>query len=89
MINLKKKSVQETLDIFNDILKILIEKYIPMSTPNDYNDPWMNPALMRYWKKKYHAWRRYTESKSYQRHQVNKKKGGSLQEEGKTGKKII
>ena len=35
----ENKSVQEAWDIFKDILKSLIEKYIPMSTPNDYNDP--------------------------------------------------
>ena len=57
--------MQEAWDIFKEILKTLIEKHIPMSNPNDYTDPWMKPELMRFWKKKYHAWRRYTENKSY------------------------
>ena len=82
------KSVQEAWDIFKDILKTLIEKYIPMSTPNDYNDPWMNPALMRYWKKKYHAWMRYTESKSYQRHQVYKRKADLFKKKARQAKRL-
>ena len=35
-----------------------------MSKPNDYNKPWMNRSLMRLWRRKHFAWKRYTERKS-------------------------
>ena len=53
------KNVQESWDIFKKILIDLIEKYVPMQTPKDYNEPWMNALIMRLCKNKYHAWKRY------------------------------
>ena len=37
-----EKSVQECCEIFKAKLQALIETYVPMSTPRDYNEPWMN-----------------------------------------------
>ena len=34
----ENKTVQETWEIFRTILRTLIEKYIPMSTPKEYTD---------------------------------------------------
>ena len=51
-IEFADKSVQECWEIFKAKLEALIDKYIPMSKPNDYDKPWMNKALMRLWRKK-------------------------------------
>ena len=69
----ENKTVQECWDIFKLELIRLVKEYVPESTPKDYNEPWMNKGLMKIWKKKYHLWKRYTESKSYYRHQMYKK----------------
>ena len=84
----ENKTVQEVWDIFKDILNALIDKYIPMSTPKDYNDPWMNPSLMRYWKNKYHAWKRYSETKSYHRKQVYKRKADLFKKKARQAKRL-
>ncbi len=47
----RNKSIQEFWEIFKDIIHELIDKFIPMSTPKDYNDPWMNRKLLKLWKK--------------------------------------
>ena len=44
-----------SVGIFKAKIKELVEKYIPMGTPRDHNEPWMNNSLLRQWKKKYHA----------------------------------
>ena len=61
----QNKTVQECWDIFKTKLEALVEEYVPMSKPNDYNEPWMNRTILRQWKKKYFAWKRFTESKSH------------------------
>ena len=58
------KTVDECWEIFKEIVQDLIERYIPMSTPKDYNEPWMNRKLLKLWKKKHHAWNRYSNGKS-------------------------
>ena len=74
-IEFENKSVQECWDIFKNRIETLLIENIPMSKPKDYNEPWMNRALMKRWKKKYFAWRRYTESKSFIRYSEYKKEG--------------
>ena len=69
----ENKTVQECWDIFKAKLKALIEEFIPLTKHKDYNEPWMNGNLMRYWKKKYHAWKRFTEKQSYQRYREYKR----------------
>ena len=84
----ESKSVQECWNIFKSKLEVLVEKYIPMSTPKDYNEPWMNRSLMKTWKKKYHAWKRYSESKSYHRHQVYKRKADLFKKKARQAKRL-
>ena len=62
------KTVQECWDIFKLKIEELIEKYIPLSKPRDYYEPWMNGKLVKVWRNKYFAWERYTESKGYQKY---------------------
>ena len=64
----ENKSAQECWNIFKAELEKLVDEHIPMSIPKDYNEPWMNKGLMKLWKKKYFAWKRYTETKGYQRY---------------------
>ena len=77
-IEFADKSVQECWEIFKAKLEALIDKYIPMSKPNDYDKPWMNKALMRLWRKKHFAWKRYTERKSGPRIRMYKKSANIL-----------
>ena len=44
----ENNTVHEAWETSKARLKELIDKYISMSTPKDFNDPWMNPSLMRY-----------------------------------------
>ena len=82
------KTVHECWIIFKTKLIELVEKYIPMSTPRDYNEPWMNKSLMRYWKKKYHAWKRYTENKSNTRQQAYRKEADVFKKQARRAKRI-
>ena len=41
------KTVQECWDIFKLKIEVLIEKYIQLSKPRDYNEPWMNGKPMK------------------------------------------
>ena len=56
------KSVQECWNIFKEIYNKLVNEYIPLISPKEYNEPWMNEKIMKLWKKKYHAWKRFSES---------------------------
>ena len=77
-VEFEGKTVQESWDIFKKILIDLIEKYVPMATPKDFNEPWMNTPIMRLCKNKYHAWKRYLETKSYERYQEYRKEANKL-----------
>ena len=81
------KTVQECWDIFKQKLESLVDENIPMSIPKDYNEPWMNWKLMRLWKKKYFAWKRFTESKSYLRYREYKKETDMLKKESRKAKR--
>ena len=72
------KTVQECWDIFKAKLELLVEKYIPMSTPKDFNEPWMTSALMRFWKQMNFAWKRYNGRKSGPRYEDYKRRAGNL-----------
>ena len=84
----ENKSVQECWDIFKTKLEALLVENIPMSNPKDYNEPWMNRTLMKKWKKKYFAWKRYTESKSFQRYREYKKEANSLKKDTRQAKRL-
>ena len=82
------KSVHECWDFFKAKQEELVEKYIPMSNPRDYNEPWMNDALLRQWKKKYHAWKRYTTGKNYRRYEEYKRETRVLKKKIRQAKRI-
>ena len=82
------KSVQECWDIFKSKLEVLVEKYIPMSSPKDFNEPWMNNSIMKICKNKYQAWKRYTETKSYHRYQVYRKEVNLLKKCTRQAKRL-
>ena len=58
-----------------------------MSNPKDYNEPWMNNKLLRLWKKKYFAWKRYTERKGYQRYREYKQETEKLKRQSRKAKR--
>ena len=87
------KTVDECWEIFKEIVQDLIERYIPMSTPKDYNEPWMNRKLLKLWKKKHHAWNRYSNGKSQRnwweyRREANKLKKNTRKARRQFEKKI-
>ena len=82
------KTVQECWDIFKLKIEILIEKYIPLSKPRDYNEPWMNGKLMKVWRNKYFAWKRYTETKGYQRYLDYKRETNLLKRQTRIAKRL-
>ena len=49
-----------------------------MSTPKDYNEPWMNRKLLKLWKKKHHAWNRYSNEKSQRKWRMYRKEANKL-----------
>ena len=83
-----EKTVQECWIIFKTKLMELVDKYIPMSTQGDYNEPWMNKSLMRYWKRKYHAWKRYTENKNFARQQEYRREADVFKRQARQAKRI-
>ena len=83
----ENKSVQECWTIFKEKLEKLVDEYIPMSNPKDYNEPWMNNKLLRLWKKKYFAWKRYTERKGYQRYREYKQETEKLKRQSRKAKR--
>ena len=72
-IEFEGKSVQECWEIFKAKLRELVEKHVPMTRPRDYNEPWMNKKLMKFWRKKHFAWKRFTERDSYEAYREYRK----------------
>ena len=83
------KTVNECWIIFKNILEELVDKYIPMSNPKDYNEPWMNGRLIRKWKKKHFAWKRFTESRSYASYQEYKRETNGLKKQTRKAKRLF
>ena len=69
----ENKTLEESWIMYKEKLKQLVEEYVPIAKPRDYNQPWMNEPLMKLFKNKHHAWKRYTETKGYVRYMVYKK----------------
>ena len=86
-VEFENKNVQECWDIFKSKLEALLVENIPMSNPKDYNEPWMNRTLMKKWKKKYFAWKRYTESKSFSKFREYKKEADLLKKNARQAKR--
>ena len=66
-------NINQFVTRFNDIIHEKIKKYVPMKTKkkrtNGSNVPWMNKKSLKAIKRKYHAWKRYTETKSHARYE--------------------
>ena len=82
------KSVHECWDFFKAKQKELEVEYIPMSNPRDFNEPWMNNALLKQWKKKYHAWKRYTAGKNYRKYVEYRRETNMLKKKIRQAKRI-
>ena len=82
------KSVHECWDFFKAKQEELVGRYIPMSDPKDYNEPWMNNALLKQWKKKYHAWKRYTAGKNYRKYEEYRRETNVLKKKIRQAKRI-
>ena len=61
------KDVHQRWEILKSKLEELISQYIPLSEPRTHNAPWMNGRVAAVYKRKYHAWKRYMESKTSQK----------------------
>ena len=59
-----------------------------MSIPKDFNEPWMNGKLMKLWRNKYFAWKRYTETKSYRSYMDYKKETNILKKQSRMAKRV-
>ena len=87
-IEFSGKTVQECWDIYKAKLESLVEENVPMSVPRDYNEPWMNKKLIKLWRNKYFAWKRYTETKGYQRYMEYKKETVLLKKQTRVAKRL-
>ena len=58
------RMAKELLRVYNCKYKILTNNNIPLGSPRDYNEPWMDRNIMKIWKKKNHAWNRLGERNS-------------------------
>ena len=88
-VEFENKTVQECWTIFKNILEALVEEHVPMSQPKDHNEPWMNDRLMRKWKRKHFAWKRFTESRSYLSYLEYKRETIGLKKQTRKAKRIF
>ena len=63
----ENKDVHQRWEILKIKLEELINQHIPLSEPRTHNAPWMNGRVTAVYKRKYHAWKRYMESKTSQK----------------------
>ena len=59
-----------------------------MTVPKDYNEPWMNGKLLKLWRNKYFAWKRYTGTKSYRSYMDYKKETNILKKQSRMAKRV-
>ena len=65
--------INEFVKNYNSIYKLMVEEHIPLGSPKDYNEPWMNRNIMKIWKKKNCAWNRLGVRNSRERWRVYRK----------------
>ena len=64
------KDVNEMVNQFENILKLKVEQLVPKKRQNTGTKqaPWITYKLLRVIKRKYHAWKRFQETKSHERY---------------------
>ena len=86
----ENKPVQECWIIFRKFMDTFVDEHIPMSQPKEHhNEPWMNDRLIRKWRKKHFAWKRFTESRSYQNYMEYKREANKLKKQTRKAKRIF
>ena len=83
------KTIIETLEHYNSKYKKMIEENVPLSSPREYNEPWMNKRIMKLWKKKKCAWERIVERSSNGRWRVYKKYRDMLRKEIRKSRRLF
>ena len=58
------KNIHQKWEIFKSKLEEILDIFIPLSEPKRYSAPWMNRKVVKAYKNKYFAWKRYMESKN-------------------------
>ena len=84
-----EKSTQECWDIFKATYKQMINEHVPMISPKEYNEPWMNSKIMRLWKKKHHAWKRFMEGNTNQGWNEYKKERNKLRKNIRKSRRLF
>ena len=87
-VEFESKSVETNMDFLGSKLEALVEEHIPMSTPKDYNAPWMNQSLVKTWKNKYKAWNRYSQHKSFERQQAYRNRAKLFKKRARQAKRL-
>ena len=83
------KTTQQCWDIFKEIYRQLVNEHVPLVSPREYNEPWMNDRIMKLWKKKYHAWKRFSESNTYQAWKDYKKESNKLRKNIRKARRLF
>ena len=84
---LSSNSAKTNWENYREIENTLTNENIPLSSPKDYNEPWMNRKVLRLWKKKYHAWKRVTEMNTDTRWRQYRKERDKLKKQIRTAKR--
>ena len=63
-IEFEGKNLQQKWEVFKIKLEEILDQYIPLSEPKIYTASWMNNKVVKAYKKKYFAWKRYMESRN-------------------------
>ena len=65
--------VNELVEKYNSIYKLMVEENVLKGCPRDYNEPWMNKSILKIWKNKNCAWNRLGVRNSSERCRVYRK----------------
>ena len=83
------RTTQECWDIFKSVYNLLVNEHIPMISPKEYNEPWMNGKVMKLWKKKHYAWKRFHESNTNQGWNEYKKERNKLRKNIRKARRLF
>ena len=75
------RTIEEVILHYNSIYKKWVSENVPLGSPKDYNEPWMNRHIMKIWKRKNNAWIRLGERNSRNRWRVYRKYRDLLRKE--------